>query len=141
VHGELDKTNARLLQLLADDGRASVASLGRQLHVSRTAVQDRIERLERDGWIKGYTVITGHPAAETGAHHAMLFITITVRPCAVVLQALRAIPEISRVWSMSGDIDAIAEVKVAAPKDLSRLTDRLALIAGIGSVRSQTVLG
>src|SRR5437764_6716976 len=45
-----------LLQLLKANARESTAELARKLGLSRTTVQDRIRRLERDGVIAGYTV-------------------------------------------------------------------------------------
>ena len=136
---ELDTTGRRLLELLTADGRRPVASLARALNLSRTAVQDRIARLERDGWIEGYTVLTKRPLDE-GGHHALLFITIDVRPCAPVLRAVRGVEEVERVWSLSGAIDAIAEAHTQDAAALSQLTDRVAAIRGVGTVRSQTVL-
>ena len=137
---ELDTTGRQLLKLLTADGRRPVASLARALNLSRTAVQDRIARLERDGWIEGYTVLTRRPLDEEGGHDALLFITIDVRPCAPVLRAVRAIEEVERVWSLSGAVDAVAEVRTQDAAGLSRLTDRVAAIRGVGTVRSQTVL-
>ena len=46
----------RLLGLLRRNARESTASLARKLGLARTTVQERINRLERDGVIAGYTV-------------------------------------------------------------------------------------
>ena len=43
----LDATDRALLALLRDDARAPTAELARKLKLSRTTVQSRIERLER----------------------------------------------------------------------------------------------
>lgn len=80
--GELDDTGHRLLALLGEDGRRSAASLGRASNLSRIAGQDRMGRLEHDGWIEGYTVLTGRPAGKEAGHHALLFLTIETRSCA-----------------------------------------------------------
>ncbi|MGV8944510.1 winged helix-turn-helix transcriptional regulator, partial [Thermomonas sp.] len=45
-----------LLSLLRENARASTAEIARRLGLSRTTVQNRIERLERQGVISGYTV-------------------------------------------------------------------------------------
>ena len=138
---DLDAAGRKLLGLLGADGRRSVASLARELNLSRTAVQDRIGRLERDGWIEGYAAVTRPPAGDAAsAHHALLFLTIATRPWAPVLRAVRAVPEVERVWSLSGTIDAIAEVRTPDARALSALTDRIAALEGIGTVGSQTVL-
>ena len=138
---DLDAVGRRLLDLLGADGRRPVASLARELNLSRTAVQDRIGRLERDGWIEGYTAITRRPAADgDGSQHALLFLTISTRPCAPVLRAVRALAEFERVWSLAGEIDAIAEVRVADGAALSALNDSISTIDGVGSIGSHTVL-
>ena len=52
----LSDAEQALLSLLRDNARASTAELARQLGVSRTTVQSRIERLEQRGIIAGYGV-------------------------------------------------------------------------------------
>ncbi|MBN9261940.1 MAG: winged helix-turn-helix transcriptional regulator, partial [Hyphomicrobium sp.] len=44
-------TDRKLLALLRKDGRASLSALAAELKVSRGTVQNRIDRLERDGVI------------------------------------------------------------------------------------------
>ncbi|CTQ49471.1 Lrp/AsnC ligand binding domain-containing protein [Jannaschia donghaensis] len=85
-------------------------------------------------------VLTERPVANSAGHHALLFLTIETRPCAPVLRALRAVEHVGTVWSLSGAIDAVAEVRVDDPADLSVLTDRIAALDGIGMVTSQIVL-
>ena len=66
-----------LLSLLAENARTPIAELARQLGLSRTTVQARIERLERGGAIAGYTV-----RLSTAAERALVraYVMITVRP-------------------------------------------------------------
>ena len=45
----LDGTDQKLLSLLRENARTATAELARNLGLSRTTVQSRIERLERDG--------------------------------------------------------------------------------------------
>ena len=54
--GLLDPVNRRLLSLLAEDARASVAELARQASMSAPAVRERLGRLEQAGVIRGYRV-------------------------------------------------------------------------------------
>ncbi|MEM9037402.1 MAG: Lrp/AsnC family transcriptional regulator [Actinomycetota bacterium] len=50
----LDPTDRRIIDLLIDDARQSVAAIAEAVHLSRSATSDRVRRLERDGWITGY---------------------------------------------------------------------------------------
>ena len=56
MNRQLDRIGRELLSLLKANAREPVASLARKLGLSRSAVQERIGRLEREGIIAGYTV-------------------------------------------------------------------------------------
>ncbi|MDO5612040.1 MAG: AsnC family transcriptional regulator [Paracoccus sp. (in: a-proteobacteria)] len=51
---QIDRTNLRILALLEKDGRISAAAIGREIGLSRPAVQGRIAALEAAGIITGY---------------------------------------------------------------------------------------
>ncbi|MDF4716241.1 AsnC family transcriptional regulator, partial [Vibrio parahaemolyticus] len=51
----LDKLDRKILSSLLTNGRESIANLSRNIGLSRTAVAERINRLEKTGIIKGYT--------------------------------------------------------------------------------------
>ena len=50
----LDKIDARILRALQSDGRISNLKLAEAVHLSPTAVLERVKRLTRDGFILGY---------------------------------------------------------------------------------------
>src|SRR5437764_6113446 len=54
---DLDELDLRILSLLLRDGRAPASQLAEEVGLSRPAVADRIEKLERQGVIRGTTVV------------------------------------------------------------------------------------
>src|SRR5881394_779891 len=54
---DLDELDLRILTLLLRDGRAPASQIAEQVGLSRPAVADRIEKLERQGVIRGTTVV------------------------------------------------------------------------------------
>lgn len=50
----LDKIDGRILRVLQKDGRISNLKLAEEVHLSPTAVLERVKRLTRDGYILGY---------------------------------------------------------------------------------------
>lgn len=59
---DLDDLDHKILALLLRDGRAPASQLAEQVGLSRPAVADRIEKLERQGVIRGTTVVVDHEA-------------------------------------------------------------------------------
>jgi len=59
---DLDDLDLKILTLLLRDGRAPASQLAEQVGLSRPAVADRIEKLERQGVIRGTTVVVDHEA-------------------------------------------------------------------------------
>ena len=53
----LDPTDRRILQLLQKDGKMKIKEIAAALQMTNTPVFERIKRLEKDGYIKGYTAI------------------------------------------------------------------------------------
>src|SRR5436189_5173468 len=57
---DLDDLDLQILTLLLHDGRAPASQLAEQVGLSRPAVADRIDKLERQGVIRGTTVVVDH---------------------------------------------------------------------------------
>ena len=134
----LDETDQKLVALLRQNARTATASLARALNLSRTAVQARIARLDRDGIIIGYTAMIAPDANHDVS--ALVTLSITVRPCARVIDKLASWSEIQRIYSIAGERDAVLVVSVETTQALSELADRLQSIEGIDSVESTVIL-
>lgn len=134
----LDKTNRRLLDLLAENARTSFTDLATEVGLSRTAVQDRIARMERDGVIAGYRVDA--PVVSAPPFQALVSLEITTRPCAPTLQKLRRIKGVHQVFSVTGTVDAVLQISAGSSAELSSLIDRIAAVPYVGNVSSQVIL-
>src|SRR5919109_3424389 len=103
----IDATDRALLALLRENARAATAELARRLKLSRTTVQSRLARLERERVIAGYTVTVGDEA-EAALVRAHVLITLEPRKAAPIEAALRRIAEVRTLHSVSGPFDLIA---------------------------------
>src|SRR5687768_11374705 len=61
---EMDAVDERLVALLKEDARLSMADLGRRVGLSRTATLARVRRLEETGAIRGYHADTDSTSPE-----------------------------------------------------------------------------
>ncbi|GAA4382498.1 Lrp/AsnC family transcriptional regulator [Agromyces bauzanensis] len=58
----MDAIDEQILGLLREDARRSFSDLGRRVGLSTNATAARVRRMEEDGIILGYTVLTGGAA-------------------------------------------------------------------------------
>ena len=135
----ISATDQQLLSLLRENARASTAELARRLEVSRTTLQSRIDRLEKGGVIAGYTVRVSDEA-ERGRIRAHIQVTLLPRQMAAVVDALRAMPEVRMLHSVSGPSDLIAIAHAENVEAMDVLTDRIGLIDGVERTTSSIIL-
>jgi DNA-binding Lrp family transcriptional regulator len=135
----MDDFDKRLIEALRENSRASVTELGRRLGASRTTVQSRIERLERRGVILGYGL---RLAAEHdhGAIRAHILIKLAPKAAAAVEAAIRRMPEVRVLHSVSGDYDMIALAGTPDVGAMDAVIDRIGALAGVERTTSSIVL-
>jgi DNA-binding Lrp family transcriptional regulator len=137
--GHMDETDRKLIDALREDARASAAALARSMDLSRTTVQSRIERLERQGVIAGYTVRLSD-AHERGQIHAYVMMTVSHKHAAAVTSAVRRLSAVRSLQSVSGPFDLIARAVTPTVAEMDGLIDALGAIEGVERTTSSIVL-
>ena len=54
---DLDRIDRQILRLLQGDGRITISELARSVHLTTTPCYERVKRLEREGFIRGYVAL------------------------------------------------------------------------------------
>lgn len=136
----IDDIDARILRELTADARASHAEIAKKVNLSRNAVRQRIERLERDGEIAGYTIRRG--GSSPGSRiAAMIFVYRHDRMRgAEVLVALKKMPEIKSCDIMSGDFDLVLRVEAGEPDRIRQIWQEIAALNGVRDTVTAFVL-
>ena len=133
---DLDETDRRLLAELQADGRLTQVALAARVGLSRTAVQERVARLEEAGVIRGYTIRLGTPGTAPRIRAYLLVRGGASHDRAVKM--LESFPEVKVADSVSGDIDLVLQLEAEQLADVNRLRDEVAKLPGV--VSTQTLL-
>ena len=135
----MDDTDRRLIGLLRNDARASVASLAKALGVARGTVQNRMSRLGRDGTIVGYTVRLKPDVEE---QRIRAFMTVAVEGTRVdeVIRSLRGDPAVAALYSTNGRWDIVAELRADTLEGFDRVLARIRLVEGISQTETSLLL-
>lgn len=111
----LDRIDARLLNLVQRDNRASSERLAQAVNLSPTAVQRRLKRLRADGVIEADVAIVD--PARVGRDLSMLVLVSMDRENAQIVdhikRAIRAAPEVLNGWFVTGEADFVLNIAVA----------------------------
>jgi Lrp/AsnC family leucine-responsive transcriptional regulator len=119
----LDEINVRVLVELAQDGRISMAELGRRVGLSAPAVAERVQRLERAGVITGYRAELD-PAALGFPVSAV----VRIRPAPGQLQRVREIAaetrEVGECYRITGEDCYLIRLHLRSIDELEEVLDR-----------------
>ena len=138
MNGFLDETDWLILSELQKDGRASHAALGKKVGLTGPSVYSRIQKMEREEIIKGYSV---HLNSEKIGQGLLAFIRVGTYASSAADEQdafegyVRDEPRILECHDVDGEDSYLLKVRTDS---LESLRDLLAEIRGISSV-SRTV--
>lgn len=135
----MDDTDRQLIAILRDDARTPVATLAKRLGVSRGTVQNRIDRMMRDGAILGFTLRLP-PQGDAHRVRAIMCIAVEGVSSSAVLGALRGFPEIEAVHATNGRWDLVAELNAESLNAFSAALDGIRQIRGIATTETSILL-
>ncbi len=135
----MDDTDRRLLALLRDDARLSVASLSEALGLSRATVRTRIDRMVAQGVITGFTVTVGRHEDST-AVRAVTMIEVEGKATDRVQRVLSGFPEVRELHATNGRWDLVAMVETPTLQAFDETLRRIRLIDGITLSESSILL-
>ncbi len=130
---------SELLRLLEADARTSISVLAAKLGVSRSTVRSRMEKLENDGTIQGYTLrYTDEYKKNRVRAHVML--SFAAKDWNHVERALRKLMGIQSIYSLTGDFDLLAIVEVDNTTMLDEFLNAIWAIEGVEHTLTAIIL-
>ena len=131
----MDETDHKLMSLLRQDARLTVAALAAKLKVSRGTVTNRIRRLEDEGVIVGYTVRL-RPDVQHNAIKAWMSIAVDGNQTRAVIASLLGEPGVATLHDTNGRWDLLAELRAETLQDLAKVLERIRLLKGISNTET-----
>ena len=106
----MDATDRRIVALLREDARRSFQDIGKQVHLSAPAVKRRVDRLERDGVMLGYSAVVDPQAY---GWHAEAFVELYCEgtsPAGAIKRAVEREPGVVSAHTVAGEASALLHV-------------------------------
>ena len=140
---KLDRTDRLILKILQEDGRISNVALARKVNLSATPCLERVRRLEREGFITGYSAKLNPERLNASL---LVFVEIRLNSLSPGVfdqfsAAVTAIPEVMGCYLVSGDFDFLIRARVKDVAAYRRLlVDQLLPLPGVSGTQSYVVM-
>ena len=140
---KLDRTDRLILQTLQQDGRISNVALARKVNLSATPCLERVRRLERQGYIRGYTALLEPRLVDAGL---LVFVEIDLlRTSPGAFRDFRReamkLRELLECHLVSGNFDYLLKARVRDMQEYrSLLGEKILALPGVSDSRSYVVM-
>lgn len=140
---KLDAIDFQILEKLQNNAKITAKELAYTLNLSQTPIYERINKLEREGYIKKYVALLD---PERMGCAVVVFINITVKDHnrqarKDMLEELVSYPEILELYNTSGTYDFVAKGRFKNIVDYRNfLVDTLSNLSNISDIDSHIVL-
>lgn len=137
---ELDEKDRLLVAALRSDSRQSLVELARRSDLSRSAVHERLRRLESKNVIAGYTIRLGTEIADPGVRAVVAVSFQPGKNCDHVVPHISGIPQVVSCWSLAGPTDLMLLIECGSNGDLDTIRRQIATITGVATVQTHVAL-
>lgn len=124
-----DDIDRQIIEVLKANAREKTSEVARRVNRSRTAVEKRIERLEKDGVIIGYNVVLASASSSLKVEKQKGFLIVEYEEgaqCETIVRETEKFDIIVRRLSVYGDLDLILEIEYRTLEELMDLKNFLA---------------
>jgi DNA-binding Lrp family transcriptional regulator len=136
----MDDVDRRIVALLRENARRSFQDIGRQVHLSAPAVKRRLDRLEREGVVLGYTAVVD---PQEFGWHAEAFVDLYCEGGVSGEQIKRAVarePGVVSAHTVAGEASALLHVMAEDTKALELALERIRAAQGVTRTVTEVVL-
>lgn len=136
----MDQIDRAIVALLRENARRSFQDIGNQVHLSAPAVKPRVDRLERDGVLLGYTAVVDPQAF---GWHAEAFVDLYCEggmAAGAIKQAVQRESGVVSAHTVAGEASALLHVMAQDTKDLELALERIRATAGVIRTVTEVVL-
>ncbi|MBB1487576.1 Lrp/AsnC family transcriptional regulator [Oceanospirillum sediminis] len=137
----LDHIDRQLIGLLRSDARMPVAALAKAIGTSRATVQNRLNRMEKQGVITGYTVLLSSETDESlSLVRALMSLSIEGNCSIKIREQLMKEPGVRAFHSTNGKWDLVVELQTSSLEAFDKVLGRIRRIEGISGSETSILL-
>jgi len=136
----MDILDLKIVRCLTEDARCTYKYIAEEAGVSEATVKNRIDKLQKEGIIKKFTIIMDYHKL---GRAIKAFIGLKVQPAKIseIVSVIEKNPDVHVLYRTSGDVDLLIEVIFEQMEDLNSFLERELALEGILGTVVTIVIG
>jgi|TARA_B110000495_G_scaffold166628_1_gene152822 DNA-binding Lrp family transcriptional regulator len=126
----LDEIDKRIIRVLEKDARTSLRKISKRVDVSLGTVSNRVKKMEKNGVIKGYSVIL-NPEEIGWELNVVIGLRIQKGRLIEIQEKIAKDSRVYGVYDVTGDFDSMVIARAKNRKDLDDLSKNVLSIDGV----------
>ena len=133
----MDETDLKILRLLQENARATLAHISGEIGLSSPSIKDRIDKMEREGVILGYRPILDYSKLGKGLT-AYVYVILAYNQCCDddFAMTLGEIPGVVEGHFTDGDYDILLKVVTESPGSLRDVLNMINGVEGVANTKT-----
>lgn len=136
----MDKIDFTILKMLQKNARETASSISKTIHLSVSAVIERIRKLEESGIIKEYTIIVDEQKTGNSLVALMEVSLQNPRFYEVFVDTIMEMDSIVSCYYKTGDFDLLLKISCASSDELEKIHRKIMSLDGVKDTRTHVVL-
>lgn len=136
----MDRLDFKILSILRQNARETASNISKEVHLSVSAVLERIRKLEESGVINEYTIILSEKAMkldvtalmEVSLEHPKFYDCFT--------EAVVKNPNVVECYYLTGDFDFVLKICCSSSEHLESIHREIKSLNGVSATRTHFVL-
>ena len=139
MQNKLDATDEKILRMLKDDGRLGYSEMGKALGLSRTAIKNRVQRLEEEGFILGYHAVVRQGGAKRISF--LLNVEVNAENFALAKERLSLAKQVKVILQTTGNCHLVLLCSAADVAEMRAFVNQIyQQVQGITCINAHAIL-
>lgn len=133
----MDETDHKILRLLQENARTTLAYISGEIGLSSPSIKDRIEKMEKDRIILGYRPVIDNTKLGKGLT-AFVYVTLSYAQCCDddFAMKLGTLPGVVEGHYTDGDYDVLLKVVTENPGSLRDILNMIMTVEGVANTKT-----
>lgn len=132
----MDNLDHEILECLMANSREKASSISRKINLSVSAVLERIHKMEQQGIIRGYTVVTDKKLLGMGMQAIMEVSLEHPKYYDAFTRLVDSMPEVASCYYLTGDFDFVLKIFARDSEDLEAIHRKIKSAHGVSNTRT-----